>query len=97
VHGGVVSLLFDQIMGHHHVTVGVPGMTGTLRVRYRRPTPLFTELRFEVRTGKLRGRKITTLGQLRAGDELTAEAEGLFIMPREGLPRYVRQIHADSG
>jgi acyl-CoA thioesterase FadM len=54
-------------------------MTGTLTVRYRRPTPLHTELRFNARFDRAEGRKIYTSGQLFAGESLCAEAEGLFI------------------
>ena len=54
-------------------------MTGTLTIRYRRPTPLHTELRFEGVCERSEGRKIYTSGQLFAGETLCAEAEGLFI------------------
>ncbi|TDJ16564.1 MAG: PaaI family thioesterase [Deltaproteobacteria bacterium] len=83
VHGGHVAALFDQILGQHNLSTGIPAMTGTLTVRFRRPTPLFTELRFEARTRSREGRKIITEGWLKAGDEVTAEAEGLFILPRK--------------
>jgi hypothetical protein len=78
-----VAALFDQILGQHNLSTGIPAMTGTLTVRYRRPTPLFTELRFEARTRSREGRKVITEGWLKAGDEVTAEAEGLFILPRK--------------
>ena len=81
VHGGYVAHLFDCILGQHNLNVGVPGMTGTLSVRYRQPTPLLTELRFEVRTHARVRRKITTTAELRAGDTICAEAEGIFIVP----------------
>jgi acyl-coenzyme A thioesterase PaaI-like protein len=54
-------------------------MTGTLMIRYRRPTPLLTELVFEAHVDRVEGRKIFTHGALSAGGQLTAEAEGLFI------------------
>ena len=40
VHGGVVALLLDQILGGAADHAGVPGMTGTLTVRYRKGTRL---------------------------------------------------------
>jgi acyl-CoA thioesterase FadM len=58
---------------------GNPGMTGTLTIRYRRPTPLLTELVFEAYVDRVEGRKIFTHGTLSANGTLTAEAEGLFI------------------
>ncbi len=81
VHGGYVAHLFDCVMGQHNLNVGIAGMTGTLTVRYRRPTPLHTELRFEVRTVEKIGRKITTEAKLFADSALVAEAQGLFIVP----------------
>ena len=63
----------------HRPTSGNPGMTGTLTIRYRKPTPLDTELRFEATVQRIEGRKIFCEGRMYAGDVLTAEAEGLFI------------------
>ena len=47
VHGGFVAAAFDEVLGYVQSLGGRPGMTGTLTVRYRSPTPLYTELRFE--------------------------------------------------
>jgi acyl-CoA thioesterase FadM len=54
-------------------------MTANLSVRYRRPTPLHTDLRFEGRLEGVNGRKVTAAGILLAGEEVTAEASGLFV------------------
>jgi acyl-coenzyme A thioesterase PaaI-like protein len=54
-------------------------MTGTLTIRYRRPHPLHTEIRFEAELLRVEGRKIFTAGRSYADGELRAEAEGLFI------------------
>jgi acyl-coenzyme A thioesterase PaaI-like protein len=79
VHGGYVAAAFDEVLGFANSLSGTPGMTGTLTVRYRKPTPLHTELRFEGRYERSEGRKIFTTGRLSSGDTLCAEAEGLFI------------------
>ena len=79
VHGGWVALMFDEALGVANVAGGYPGMTARLIVRYRRPTPLGTELRLEAWTTARQGRRITTVGTLHAGDVLCAEAEGLFV------------------
>jgi acyl-coenzyme A thioesterase PaaI-like protein len=79
VHGGFVAAAFDEVLGFAQSTTGHPGMTGTLTIRYRRPTPLEQELRFEATVLRVEGRKIFTEGRLYAGDRLTAEAEGLFV------------------
>jgi len=83
VHGGYVAYFFDCAMGHHNMVRNIPGMTGTLTIRYRRPTPLYTDLDFEVHTEHASGRKILDRGVLRAGGETVAEAEGLFVVPRD--------------
>lgn len=79
VHGGFVAAAFDEVLGFVQSTTGSPGMTGTLTIRYRRPTPLDTDLRFEATVTRVDGRKIFAEGRLYAGDVLTAEAEGVFI------------------
>ena len=79
VHGGVVAAAFDEVLGFANSLSGNPGMTGTLTVRYRLPTPLHTPLRFEARFDRAEGRKIFTSGEVFAADARTAEAEGIFI------------------
>jgi acyl-coenzyme A thioesterase PaaI-like protein len=79
VHGGVLALAFDELLGAANFLSGSPGMTGTLTVKYRRPTPLMRPLRLEAKVVSKEGRKITTWGGVYDGDELTAEAEGIFI------------------
>lgn len=79
VHGGHVAAAFDEVLGMAQSLTGQPGMTGTLTVRYRRPTPLFTELRYEAHVERIEGRKIFTVGRSFHGDELTAEADAVFV------------------
>ncbi len=40
VHGGVIAELFDELLGISNILAGPGAMTGTLTIRYRRPTPL---------------------------------------------------------
>ena len=79
VHGGFIAAAFDEVLGYVQSLSGKGGMTGTLTVRYRKPTPLHQELFFEAEIVRIEGRKILTEGRLYAGDLLTAEAEGIFI------------------
>jgi len=79
VHGGFVAAAFDEVLGFVQSLGGSPGMTGTLTIVYRAPTPLHTELRFEAELLRSEGRKNFTEARLFAGDLLTAEATGLFI------------------
>lgn len=79
VHGGFVAASFDEILGAAQSMSGLPAMTGTLTVRYRKPTPLHRELRFVGELVKVDGRKVHAAGQVYAGKVLTAEAEGIFV------------------
>jgi acyl-coenzyme A thioesterase PaaI-like protein len=80
VHGGVIASMFDELLGIVNIAAGVGAMTGTLTIRYRKPTPLLTDLRFELRHTGVERRKVFAAGEMYAGDELCAEAEGIFIL-----------------
>jgi acyl-coenzyme A thioesterase PaaI-like protein len=80
VHGGFIAASFDDVLGIAQSLSGNNGMTGTLTIRYRRPTPLHEDVVFEARLDRVEGRKIYTSGVLRGADgELRAEAEAIFI------------------
>ena len=79
VHGGIIASLFDEILGVANITAGVGAMTGTLTIRYRKPTPLCTDLTLTARCDRIEGRKVFTSGTIHANGVLTAEAEGIFI------------------
>jgi acyl-coenzyme A thioesterase PaaI-like protein len=84
VHGGFVAAAFDEVLGYVQSLSGAPGMTGTLTVRYRKPTPLHQELLFEAQLVRVEGRKIFTQATVKAEDTVTAEAEGIFVSVRPG-------------
>ena len=63
------------------VAVRIP-MTGKLNVTFRKPTPLERELSLSGALVGVEGRKIRTEARIHDGDELLAEAEGLFIAVR---------------
>lgn len=79
LHGGFVAASFDEVLGLAQTLAGRTGMTGTLKVVYRNPTPLYEELRFRAWVDRIEGRKIFVAGTCHAGDRLTAEAEAIFI------------------
>ena len=79
VHGGFVAAAFDEVLGMAQSMTGRPGMTGTLTIKYRKPTPLHTPLVFKARVDRVEGRKIFAAGELFAGAVLCATAEGIFI------------------
>ncbi|MEN8158978.1 MAG: PaaI family thioesterase [Myxococcota bacterium] len=84
VHGGYVAAAFDEVLGYAETFSGAPGMTGTLNVVYRTPTPLHTEVVFRARIERVEGRKIYVHGTLHAGDRLCAESDGIFVSIRPG-------------
>jgi len=79
VHGGLIAATFDEVLGFAQSMTGHPGMTGTLTIRYRKPTPLHREITLDGRVVGVEGRKIRTEGRMVVGDVLTAEAEAIFI------------------
>ena len=87
VHGGISALLLDHTLGVANGWAGVSGMTGTLTLRYQRPTPLFEELTLRARQVSVDGRKIRTTGELLAGGEVCVSADGLFIAKHMPRPR----------
>jgi len=85
VHGGWVACAFDEVLGIANIASGHPGMTGRLTVHYRHPTPLFRELEFRAWVERTEGRRIMSRAEVRDGETLTAEADGIFVRPRVDL------------
>ena len=80
VHGGVVSMYFDEILGWVASQISDHWWaTAYLRVDYRAPSPIGETLRAVIRPVSQEGRKCRMRGQLYAGDRLCAEAEALFV------------------
>ena len=95
VHGGVIAELFDELLGLSNILAGLGAMTGTLTIRYRRPTPLLAPLDVIARHTRSEGRKVFAWGGLYHDGELTAEAEGIFILvePRRMLEIVTGNAH----
>ena len=92
VHGGVLALVLDQVLGEAAAAGGTPGMTGTLTLRYRRATPL-GRCSAEAWIDRHEGVKTYVHGQLKRADgEVCVEAEGIFI-----LPRWAREAMESAG
>ncbi len=82
VHGGVLALVLDQLLGEAGAAGGAPGMTGTLTLRYEQNTPL-GDCSAEAWIDRVEGVKTFVVGELRRADgETTVRAEGIFILPR---------------
>lgn len=83
VHGGVCALVLDHVLGATAHQPDKPAYTGTLTLRYRRPTALGRRLRAEARVERVDGVKIFAVGHLADEDGVTVEAEGVFIQPKD--------------
>jgi acyl-coenzyme A thioesterase PaaI-like protein len=88
VHGGVIAMVFDELLGVVGVVQGAGAMTGTLTIRYRRPTPIERRVDLHAWLDRVEGRKVFIRGDMRVDGEVTAEAEGVFIRVAflEGMP-----------
>jgi hypothetical protein len=85
VHGGWIACAFDEMLGIANIAAGHPGMTARLTIHYRRPTPLFREVRIRAWVDRTEGRRIMSRAEVWADDVLTAEADGVFVQPRPEL------------
>lgn len=95
VHGGVSSMILDQLLGEAAGAGGKPGMTATLTLHYRRGTPL-GDLTAEAWIERSEGIKTWARGHLKDADGVTVEAEGLFILPRWARERLAQQQESPS-
>jgi acyl-coenzyme A thioesterase PaaI-like protein len=87
-HGGTLPLLFDEVLG---ILVSThepppPARTAYLTTNYRAITPVGVELRVEASIDRVDGRKRWATGRLYDGERLVADAEGLFVKLRPGMP-----------
>ncbi|HCS55973.1 MAG TPA: PaaI family thioesterase [Gordonia polyisoprenivorans] len=89
VHGGVAAMILDQVLGEAASVDNVPCYTGTISLRYVRPTPLGPLTARASIVGR-DGRKKTVRGTLADTDGVTVEAEGVFIVPRDWTGRMPR-------
>ncbi|MFA5883003.1 MAG: PaaI family thioesterase [Acidimicrobiia bacterium] len=80
LHGGIVAAMFDMVLGAAASFAQRPTLTGTLTVKYRRPTPLMTPIRYVGWIDRLEERKTITKGEAWSGDDLLAEGEAIFVM-----------------
>lgn len=82
VHGGFLGVFFDCVIQHQNCATALSGKTRSLTVKFRRPTPILTELRFDIaRVQEDRG--VTSTARLLLGDEVLCigEATTLALSP----------------
>jgi acyl-coenzyme A thioesterase PaaI-like protein len=81
VHGGVAALLLDHVLGESASPATSPRLTGTISIRYLRPTPLGA-LHIEAAIVRTEGVKTFAAGLIADADGPTVQAEGVFIRPK---------------
>jgi hypothetical protein len=74
VHGGFLSVFFDCVIQHHSCVMGLSGKTRSLQVSFRRPTPLLTELRFDIVRSQVE-RGIASTARLLLNDDVLCTGE----------------------
>lgn len=79
-HGGVIALIFDELLGVGSIAAAGGGFTGQLTINYRKPTPILQPLELTGRLDRQEGRKLFMRGELRHDGVVTADAEGIFIL-----------------
>lgn len=73
-------MVLDHLLGATAHRPGNPTYTGTLELRFRRPTPLGA-LRGEACVDHEEGRKVYARGRILSNGHATVEAQGTFIRP----------------
>jgi len=97
IHGGVVSMLFDQIFGSIMVREGVPGLTGELQIRYKKPTPVSVPLKLMARIKDINGRQYRCEGKLLHGGDVLVTGRALMVaVEGEQLRVLFEAAHGES-
>ena len=74
VHGGFLAVFFDSITQHQSCATRLTGKTRSLTVTFRRPTPILTELQFDIARTQSDG-KVTSTARLLRDDEVLCTGE----------------------
>ena len=74
VNGGFLAVFFDCVTQHQSCASGRTGKTRALTVTFRRPTPILTELGFDVARAESDGR-VTSTARLLLGGEVLCTGE----------------------
>jgi acyl-coenzyme A thioesterase PaaI-like protein len=97
VHGGLLATFADEVMGFVHHGDGAVRVTAEMTIRYRRPTPLDTDLVCRARAGEMSGRRFTVHAVITAAadDALPlADAEATYVFLDRSAEPSGAQRHA---
>ncbi|HVA38508.1 MAG TPA: PaaI family thioesterase [Candidatus Dormibacteraeota bacterium] len=80
VHGGIVMTLLDEAMAHAAARTGAAGVTASVNVRFRAPSPVDAPLELRGRVVELRRSVLTVEATLADGaGTVLCEASGKFV------------------
>jgi acyl-coenzyme A thioesterase PaaI-like protein len=85
-HGGVLPLVFDELMGRQANFGRTKARTAYMHVDFRKITPIGVPIRLEALVDREEGRKRYLRGTARVGRDVVVEGEGLFVELRPGQP-----------
>src|SRR5690349_13834430 len=74
-HGGVIAAIFDELLGVGSIAAAGGGFTGSLTIRYRKPTTILRPIEMRAWLDHQEGRKLHMKGEMVADGIVTAEAE----------------------
>ncbi|BBX21260.1 hypothetical protein MTER_06710 [Mycolicibacter terrae] len=83
VHGGFLGVFFDCVIQHQSCAAGLAGRTRSLLVTYRRPTPILTELDFDIARTEFERGIASTARLLHGGEVLCIGEVTTAAMPPE--------------
>jgi len=83
VHGGLLATFADEVMGNVSHGGNAVRLTAEMTLRYRKPTPVDTELLCRARLGETSGRRVTVHAVITAADDdatVLAEADAIYVL-----------------
>ncbi len=94
IHGGMIAVVLDEVMGKVSRFRGVRAVTAELNVEYLRPVKVGAMLRVEGYESEMSGRNLFIVGEIWGeGNVLLARARGRFVVLRE---TDVRNVEAQA-
>ena len=82
VHGGVLALVLDEVLGTAVTSAGVSGMTVSMTISLRAGTPFGVPVEIAARLTGRDGRKSYASGEISVDGAITAEAEAVYVSER---------------
>lgn len=86
VHGGIIALIYDDLVGLAAMIGSGGGLTASLTIDYRKPTPAMVPIQVRAWFEAAEGRKLIARGEMRQDGVLLNEARGLFVQPTQFPP-----------